>query len=158
MIRVFSIRNGPAGTRQTLEEMAPLAREGAQLPYVKIIGEQYNPAEYDALMRSYWRYAEEYDETLTPVDFQIRTVMTAGYMMGDCDDAAIVIGAVALASGFHARFVATRRGPDAQFTHVFAEVSIPLQSPFAPEAWLRVDPTAPLDANYQGWERMVQDV
>jgi len=151
MIRVFSIRNGPAGTRQTLEEMAQLAREGAQLSYLRIIGGQYTPVEYDSLMRSYWRYAEEYDETLTPVDFQIRTVVNAGYMMGDCDDAAIVIGATALASGYAVRFVATRRGPDSQFTHVFAEVELP-------QGWLRVDPTAPADAHYDGWERMVENV
>lgn len=151
MIRVFSIRNGPPGTRQTLVEMAKLSREGAALPGVQTISKMYPPIDYENVIRSYWRYAEEFDETLTPVDVQARTLLGSGFMLGDCDDAAIVVGAVALASRVPVRFVATRRAPDNQFTHVFAEVTVP-------EGWLRVDPTAPLDATYQGWERMVQDV
>lgn len=156
MIRVFSIRNGPAGTRQTLEEMAQLAQEGSTLPYVRNIGLQFQPAQYDDVIRSYWRYAEEYDETLTPVDVQARTFLSAGYMLGDCDDAAIVVAAVAVASQLPSRFVAVRPGNEANFDHVFAEVAIQ-QTPNS-TSWLRVDPTAPLNADYRGFERMVQDI
>lgn len=152
MIRIFSIRNGPAGTRQTLTAMVKLAREGASLPYVLMLGRMYQPIDYENLVRSNWRFAEELDETLTPVETQAESYLTHNFMMGDCDDAAIVVGAVAAASDQKARFVAVRQGQEDQFTHVFVEVLA------SGGKWLRVDPTAPLDAHYDGWERMEQNI
>jgi len=155
VIRFYSIKHGAAGTRQTLALMVTVTRAGAALPMIQTLANTLDPTAWEGLMRQYWRFVEELEETLRPVDFQMDTLLRSGHMLGDCDDAAMVVGAVALAGQKPIRFVAVRRGPDSEFTHVFAEVATVAVRDKT--YWLRVDPTAPTDADYTGWERMVQN-
>jgi len=155
VIRLYSIRNGAAGTRQTLELMAELARQGATLPYAKLAAVRWTVEQWDEMLRSVWQSQEEMDEELTPADFQLRTLVTSGYMIGDCDDAGIVAGALGVAARVPTQFIALRRPADAAFSHVLT-VAEPIRA-VSVTRWV-IDPTAPRNQNYAGWEQMTQAV
>lgn len=149
MIRSLSIQKGLIGTRQTLEAMAVLSRHGKNFPEVRQAANWYGP-DLDAMLRRYWRKVDEYTETLYTVDAQVRHLQQYGYMIGDCDDAAIVAGAVLLAirdmgHAMPVRFVAVRRSQDSEFSHVFTE---------AFDGHYIIDPIAPVGMSYAGYERM----
>jgi len=65
-------------------------------------------------------------ELLHSPDAQMRQLAANGYIVGDCDDAAILAAAIGLACGCRTRLVAVgfldKRAP---FSHVWAEVSPP---------------------------------
>lgn len=82
----------------------------------------------------------------------------AGMIAGDCDDAAIVAAAVLLRARMQGNadigriyFVGARPPASIEFQHVFTIA-----------AWrgdiLRIDPTAPADADYASWEKIAFEV
>jgi hypothetical protein len=60
---------------------------------------------------------------------------------GDCDDIAMLLGALAIAIGYPARFVTVAANPDypEEFSHVYAEVEVPAGS----GRWVAVDAARP---------------
>jgi len=148
MIREYSIRSGAAGTQQTLQVMADLARQGATHSLIRQAGLNMYADQVDSYIRGIWRFVREEDEVLRSVETQVSNFYRYGALIGDCDDAAIIAGAIALAksskNGFRPQFVAVRPLIQPEFQHVYTE-----WGPF------RIDPTAPPSADYTNWERMV---
>jgi hypothetical protein len=129
--------------------MAMLARSGSR--ELLNFGLVPSLAEIEPLLRSVWCFEPEADETLRTIAEQVRNFETRGFLVGDCDDAAIVAAAAALVAGASpVRFVAIRWKAEPEFSHVFTEA----RGLGWNENWIRMDPTAPPDAYYAGAERM----
>lgn len=147
MITSHSIRSGVLGVRDTLALMLAMAQSGSRLTYVDKFVRSIPLRQWETVLREYWDYQEEQDETLRSVQTQVETLMKTNKLVGDCDDAAIVAGAMCEAAHLPWKFVTVRPPDNTEFSHVFVEV-------FKGD-WLRLDPTAPVDADYTTWERMV---
>lgn len=150
-LRVFNIPPGYAGTYRTVEFIASLARTGARDPRLKRYLPDVGIPFIDSSLRNYWVYADEENETLRGVDVQIDNFTQRYQLIGDCDDAAVVAAALAIfARSPNVVIVAVRRPDETEFSHVFVEA----EDVNEPGTFYRLDPTAPTDANYDGWERM----
>jgi hypothetical protein len=160
-----SIPRREAGTRRTIAEMQIMAWAGQDVPLAALM----RPDGLDGTMRNIWFYLpdgkvetirtvarmqEEFNVPLdTYVNGQFFGVKPAGMVAGDCDDAAVLAAAALL----HARrvghdvgtisIVAARPGRSTEFEHVFVMFELNHQP-------TRVDPTAPVDADYSTWEKM----
>jgi hypothetical protein len=154
------ILRGPAGIRATLEMIFNQAVIGGRLVYVSRFVSTVPLDQWDTVLREYWDYQDEDAETLRSVRLQIESLMRGGKLIGDCDDAAIVSGALAQAAHLPFVVVAVRAPTSHEFTHVFVEV-VDVHTPRERHRSVRMsrmfklDPTAPPDANYSDWERMV---
>lgn len=106
--------------------MATLSKAGAQYEGVRARARDLGPEGPGAIRRwlvQRWRFVRDPPgvELLKSPRVLLREWAAGGYMSGDCDDAAIMGAAVALAAGFPVRFVVLgfrERGP---FAHVYAE-------------------------------------
>lgn len=162
---VRSIPRLEQGTRATLNEMYILAYAGQDVPLAALM----RPEGLDGTLRNIWfylpdgmvetmstiekMYREFNQEIAVTVDGQPYGVKPPGFVAGDCDDAAVLAAAVLL----HARrlslgvgkisFVAARPAKSSQFEHVFVVFDYHGQA-------VRVDPTAPVDADYTNYEMM----
>jgi hypothetical protein len=129
---------GDAGIRQTVFQMAKLAREGAVDPLVKdtairfVTGVPSSDREgvFQRLLdnvRSTFRYVPDsfgVEQIWTPRIHAAR-VSRFGFTQADCDDLAVWIAALARSVGFNARFVTIANGRRGEaFNHVFAEVEV----------------------------------
>ncbi len=141
------IRNGPAGIRDTLQMIHQMALAGSRLVYVQRFILTIPMHQWDGVLRQYWDYQEEDIETLRSVRLQVDSLMKQGKLIGDCDDAAIVAGACCAASHLPFQIVAVRPPNAVEFNHVFVETLTAFP--------VRLDPTAPVYADYSNWERMV---
>lgn len=92
----------------------------------------------------------EFDEYVQSVPKQLHEISTYGNVLGDCDDAAVLLGALLSTVGVPVRLVAVRKPESSSYVHVFVEA-------FDGAEWLVVDPTATGPA-FPGLERMVVDV
>ena len=144
MIRAVSIRRGRSGTWDTLKLIHMMGLEGSKNDGVNQFVMTIPVNQWEAMLRTYWQYQAENQETLRGVAKQVEIFMRTGHMIGDCDDVAVVIAALCISSHLPFKIVAVRRPEDQDFSHVFVEA---LQ--------FRFDPTAPDNADYRYWERMV---
>lgn len=150
-----TIQRNEAGTRQTLDVMRQLARDGAAWPgqALKYFGEY--PAVLDESMRQRWVYVPDGQHELIRTPGRMAADLEeSGNFQGDCDDAAVWAAAALLTNEENVSkilLVAVRPAGEMRFTHVFVEV-------LTAGGWLRIDPTAPTDANYQFFERMEMEV
>ncbi len=137
---------GDAGTHQTLERMRALVDAGAQLPEARqavaaalATARPRDPqSELSALLewvQERWHYIRDptsVELVQTPA-LMLREIRLRGEIQGDCDDAAVLFGALAESAGYPTRFVV--QGPASDlFRHVVIEVQ-------AGERWLAVDPS-----------------
>lgn len=142
------IRPGRVGTLETLQLIERLGRKGSgMVPFLLMA---IPPSRWDGLIRSRWEYSSRRSidgklaqQTFRSIDMQLLSFQRTGVMGGDCAEAAVVVVAVAIAGGRPYQIVALRRPEDLEFSHVFVEVQ-----------GYRIDPTAPTDADYTGWERL----
>ena len=113
---------GKPGTLVTLQVMARLAREAAQLPAVRQLAAQLgDPAGLDAFMRQYWRFVPDpldAEYIRAPVN-QLLEFSDKGYLQGDCDDAATLAASILAALNWPAAIVAIRLPGFPEFSHVF---------------------------------------
>jgi transglutaminase-like putative cysteine protease len=146
------IPSGVAGTRATLRQMAALVRRGS--------GEWATREAVSSILRSVpakdtraqamairgWCQsriqflADPYgQETLFGVDLMLAMIARDGKVLVDCDDAAILSGALAASAGMPVRFVAITllENPN-EFVHVWAECM-----PLGTGAWIEFDVTRP---------------
>lgn len=129
-----TIANGNAGVRQTLDMMSHLIRDGERSPDVisaarSIASLSRAPITQLRDIRFFlsqrWRFvADPLDtETLAPADVIIDSMLADGYYAGDCDEAAIIAGAMARAIGCPVQLVAlafpTIDAPGGAFSHVY---------------------------------------
>lgn len=145
---------GDAGTHQTLDRMRALVDAGAQLPETRLAvaaalstALPRNPqSELSALLewvQERWHYVRDpttVELVQTPA-LMLREIRQRGEVQGDCDDAAVLFGALAESAGYPTQFVV--QGPNGDlFRHVVIEVQ-------AGGRWLAVDPSQ--GAHGIGW-------
>lgn len=151
-MRQVTIRRGSLGTLDTLKLIDEIGWEGARIKYVSNFVLTVPLLQWDDTLRHYWHYASEDTETVRSMSFQVGNLMKHGKLIGDCDDAATVAVACANAARLPYRIVAVRSPENSEFEHVFVEIARP--SGLKMGHWLKLDPTAPVDADYHFWERM----
>lgn len=99
------------------------------------------------VVRMAWDFTRDILEYVDGVEFGWKPV---GYFAGDCDDAALM--ALAIITRLPVVSLVAVRPPDSSsFDHVFVEV-------VRNGVTFHIDPTAPLDADYMHWERMIERV
>lgn len=123
--------------------MAELSRDGA--PFIRglavlISGSVYaqNRAELARALSDWVRmhvhvYSEPEELLYHPLRL-VEAIQAQGYVAGDCDDAAILLGSLLSSVGIPARFKAAFEAPDGSFGHVFTEYHDGL-------GWRSLDPT-----------------
>lgn len=153
----MTIRRGTLGTLDTLKLIDEVGREGSRIRYVHNFILSVPLIQWNDVLASRWAYASEDTETVRSIAFQIQNLMKFDKLIGDCDDAAAVAVACACAARLPYRIVAVRAPEESEFGHVFVEVCRPQQQ-YDARGYLRIDPTAPLDADYRFWERMEYSV
>jgi hypothetical protein len=152
-VQTFSIAGGDAGIAQTVQRMSDIIRASVATPIVReavtqIVGDVSG---YDAVPQLYalrdWlsshfvflRDPFGVEHLHTP-EWQLRTIASAGVVHGDCDDAAILGGALAGAIGCRVVLVTVGFGaPNAPFTHIWASAAPPNSREF-----LELDVTRPM--------------
>ena len=141
-MRSHFIPAGAAGTRSTLAAMVAISLNAS--PHIDVV---MDPRTLDSFLRDNWNFVEDGANEF------IRDPLKNGRMVGDCDDAAVWVGALLYAYRkrnnvlSHAFFVAVRPPNESDFQHVFTIAE-------DKHGTFRIDPTAPADANYKGWEEM----
>lgn len=91
----------------------------------------------------------EAEELIQSPERQLLEIAERGSTWGDCDDAAVLNGALLVSVGIPTRLVAIKQGP--RFVHVFLEA-------FDGADWWRLDPVVSPSVSFEGLERMVVDV
>ena len=152
MIREIFIRPGRAGTLETLKLIDQLGWEGSRsIPgFILSIPLPY----WDATLRSRWDYEAVREVEGIPAQQGFQSIVQmishfqqTGRVRGDCAEAAVLVVAVAIVCRLSYRIVAVRPPDEIEFSHVFVEVTFN-------NYVYRIDPTAPVEADYTNWERM----
>ena len=128
---------GREGTRQTLEVMRQLARQASRLDQVQCLAAAiWTPKNLDLWFRRFWVSVPDPPEAewITIPEWHLGMLDTRGYMAGDCDDAATLGAAIALAAGWPSQFVAIRHFHEPEFSHVFLRADGIDIDPIVPEA------------------------
>lgn len=135
LVRQIQQAAGDGGTRTTLAAMAALIHRGAVNPLVRDaairlvrgrVGERDSAGQLDIL-----RWFLSTHMTFTPdpqgiemvhgAEVLLRAIMRDGVVSADCDDAAVLSGALAKALGYRVRLVAVALDGRRGFGHVWAE-------------------------------------
>lgn len=146
------IPKGYAGTARTVEHIGKLIRSGSKNFYVRqkaidvLLERGVRPKDYLGEIRALFQFVQQ-GVRYTKDPLRVEVLHTAPRMLdlraGDCDDMAILLGAMLEAIGHPVRLVIT--GPDPRrprlFTHIYLEA-------FHRGRWLAVDPTMPFP---MGW-------
>ncbi len=125
------VPDGPPGTRATLRIMAATIRAGRTMQIIRqtalrivssLPAKDYH-RELDAL-RQWVRHTIRYTRDVHTVETVQTPAATLSIRHGDCDDQAVLLGALAESVGFATRLVAI--GPRAgAFGHVYLEALVP---------------------------------
>lgn len=160
--RQVSIAEGDAGTDQTAAEMADLIRNGALTPRVRDVATAIAANGRDdlsqLLMLRDW-VARHFQfmrdpasgELLHDTDFMLSRIQRDGVMRADCDDAAILGGALACAIGANVSLILVALDPGADgapkpYSHVWASASPPvacIDPNTGKQVWIEFDVTRP---------------
>ena len=147
------IPKGRLGTQKTVEHVQALIRAGAKDFYVRqkaidiLMEKHVKPKDYLAEIKALFDWVQQ-QIRYTKDTFQVEVLHSARRMLelraGDCDDMAILLGAMLEAIGHPVRLVII--GPDPLrrdlFTHIYLEV-------FHRGRWIPLDATMPYP---MGWE------
>ena len=157
MRELFQISRGDKGIRQTMRWIIDMGADYHGKVFWRTMAICYPPRVLDGYLRSRWLYVpDEQDgqpaETIRTLDRLQADVTRTGQFEGDCDDAGVAAVAVLLQYQRNlkaAALVAARPASDPDFTcgHVFCVAADDSGS-------FRVDPTAPIGADYTAWEKM----
>lgn len=149
--REYPLPSGVAGTEATLRAMGALVTKDAVHPLVRDMASSIVaglPPEHPVLLceaiRSWCAGAVRfaYDpptiELVHSPEAQVRIYREKGFIVGDCDDAAVLAAGLGFAIGCGARLVAVSflDNPTA-FRHVWAEIA----PPTGPGEWIECDVT-----------------
>ena len=157
--RYQQIPGGTAGTEATLAAMATMAREAARHQRVitlarRCIAEAGVAAkDYVGEARALFQCVKENVRyTLDPVELEhVQNPSTCLFVtgMGDCDDMAASIAALALAAGHQAAFRAVEANPGrpGEYSHVYALIGVQKAGRLE---WYAADATQA--ESYLGWE------
>jgi len=106
-----------------------------------------DPLTLDAWIRRGWQYVpdpDDYEFVRTPTLQLHEAAVNGGHLKGDCDDAATLAASILTAMRWPWRFVAIRRRPEPEFSHVF--VRIPLYGSADSAFQWDIDPIVPAEA------------
>ena len=151
-ISLGHIPTGWRGTQKTVEHVQALIRAGAKDFYVRqkaidiLLEKQVKPKDYLAEIKALFEWVQQHIR-YTKDTFQVEVLHSAKRMLelraGDCDDMAILLGAMLEAIGHPVRLVISGPNPLRQdlFTHIYLEV-------FHKGRWIPLDATMPYP---MGW-------
>ena len=151
-ISLGHIPKGSLGTQKTVEHVQALIRAGAKDFYVRqkaidiLLEKQVKPKDYLAEIKALFEWVQQHIR-YTKDTFQVEVLHSARRMLelraGDCDDMAILLGAMLEAIGHPVRLVIIGPDPLRQdlFTHIYLEV-------FHKGRWIPLDATMPYP---MGW-------
>jgi len=151
-ISLGHIPTGWLGTQKTVEHVQALIRAGAKDFYVRqkaidiLLEKQVKPKDYLAEMKALFEWVQQHIR-YTKDTFQVEVLHSAKRMLelraGDCDDMAILLGAMLEAIGHPVRLALSGPNPLRQdlFTHIYLEV-------FHKGRWIPLDATMPYP---MGW-------
>lgn len=174
--RTLTIAEGDSGTAQTVEEMCRLIREGGLTPAVRdvavsVVGQIADPKRQLLFLRSWverhFRFVRDpaSGELLHTPEYLLGQIARTGVAKGDCDDAAILAGALACAVGFQVALITVAVGNDRlpsvfdiplPFSHVWASASPaqPCVNRENKQVWVEFDVTRP--AQYDALSRITR--
>ena len=114
-------------------------------------GDRWTVPEHDDMgeVRAIYKYVRDnvrYTGDAHKLDTFRRPARTLQLRIGDCDDAAALVGAMASAAGFEQGLRVVRTGDSDDFNHVYNVVGLPRT---APQRWVPVDATMNRGV---GWE------
>lgn len=138
-VRRETIGLGDAGTAVTVSRMRALIREGGADPMVRLLAQRIvagvdgrDTARQAGVIRSWlkanFRFLRDPQnvELLHTPEYLLRMLVREGYIQGDCDDVAILGGALGEAIGLKAKIVTVGfDGPTGPFAHVWVELTGP---------------------------------
>lgn len=146
--RLSELPDGAAGTRATLARMAQLIRDAAVAESVRGLAESIvaDVPSKDylrelAVIQAWVRENVRYTRDVSGVETLIKPAALIASRQGDCDDHAMLVGALAMSVGFPVRLVALGYQAPGVYDHVLAECKIGA-------AWLTVETTEPVPV---GW-------
>ncbi|BFU90762.1 MAG: hypothetical protein NTAFB01_19490 [Nitrospira sp.] len=151
-ITLGRIPTGWRGTQKTVEHVQALILAGAKDFYVRqkaidiLLERQVKPKDYLAEIKALFEWVQQHIR-YTKDTFQVEVLHSAKRMLelraGDCDDMAILLGAMLEAIGHPVRLVLSGPGPLKPdfFTHIYLEV-------FHKGRWISLDATMPYP---MGW-------
>ena len=146
------IPKGALGTQETVEHVQALIRAGAKDFYVRqkaidiLLENHVKPKDYLAEIKALFEWVQQHIR-YTKDTFQVEVLHSAKRMLelraGDCDDMAILLGAMLEAIGHPVRLALSGPDPLRQdlFTHIYLEV-------FHKGRWIPLDATMP---HPMGW-------
>lgn len=151
-IYLGQIPKGYPGTKRTVEHIKALIRAGAKDFYVRqraidiLLEKGVKPKDYPGEIRALFEWVQR-NVRYTKDPFRVEVLHSARRMLellaGDCDDMAILLGAMLEAIGHPVRLVLVGPFPlrPRLFTHVYLEV-------YHKGRWIPLDPTMPYP---MGW-------
>lgn len=158
-VTYHEIPEGRAGTAATIEAMTRLALEGSRhqgiVSVAQRIAQGQGRKDYRSTLAAVHDYVAQHVQyvldphSMEQVAHPAYTLFHSG--VGDCDDMAVVVVALAMALGFGGRFrtvSADPRRPE-EWSHVYALVGCRPPELRGKEWWMASDPTEPHGA---GWE------
>lgn len=160
-VSLHHIPTGSRGTHKTVEHVQTLIRAGAKDFYVRqtaidiLLEKHVKPKDYLAEIKALFEWVQQHIR-YTKDTFQVEVLHSARRMLelraGDCDDMAIVLGAMLEAVGHPVRLVIIGPDPRKQdlFTHIYLEV-------FHKSRWISLDATMPYPMGWapRAWVRKV---
>jgi len=129
--RTLNFASGDEGTKQTLEVMRHAVREGVKDPAIipiarKLVEDLPEKDKWSEAVRLFDYVKDHIRYVNDPLDLETvvfpRTVMEV--KSGDCDDKSVLFGALAIALGIPARFVAVKLPGKKIYTHVYPELYV----------------------------------
>lgn len=133
------ISAGDYGATQTADQMVRLVRDGSVTPIVRdaalqiVAGDprdqRIQAGSIKTWLHSRFRFVRDPlgAELLHTPEYLLRGIRAQGYVQGDCDDVAILGGALARSIGFRTRFVIVAfHDPRAPYSHVWVEIGDPV--------------------------------
>jgi hypothetical protein len=155
------IPKGALGTQKTVEHVQSLIRTGAKDFYVRqksidiLLEKHVTPKDYLGEIKALFEWVQQHIR-YTKDTFQVEVLHSARRMLelraGDCDDMAILLGAMLEAIGHPVRLVIIGPDPLRQdlFTHIYLEV-------FHKDRWIALDATMPYQMGWgpRAWVRKV---
>ena len=151
-IRLERIPGGYGGTLKTVEHITRLIRQGAKDFHVRqtaidiLLRREVRPKDYLGEIKALFEWVQQ-NVRYTRDTFRLEVLHSARRMLelraGDCDDMAILLGAMLESIGHPVRLVLSGPNPLKQdlFTHIYVEV-------FHKRRWIPLDATMP---HPMGW-------
>lgn len=161
-VQTFSIADGDVGTAQTVEHIAAVIRASVAQPLVRgtvsdlvahlgptdYLGQLYAIRDWLSSVVRFLRDPAGVELLHTP-EWMLNEIARSGAVRVDCDDAAIMAGALAGAIGFRVVLVTVAfLDKSAPMSHIWTSASPPVRylDSAGEQVWIELDVTRPMQA------------